>query len=93
MVLDPPKLGLDFEHTRNSCMLGMPQESWVERTLVEAWVKLEIQVVPEVPIVVGDYEVPKQPLHQLEFYENDPALIMVVDPLSTKENNYSVSIV
>ena len=52
MALDPSKLGLEFEHTRNSCMLGMPQESWVERTMVEAQVEFEIQVVLGVPIMV-----------------------------------------
>ena len=55
--------------------------------------ELEIQVVPKVSVVVGDYEISKQPLHQSEFYGDDPALVVVVDPLSTKENNYSVSIV
>ena len=91
MALDLLELGLEFEHTRNSCMLGMPQESWVERTLVETQVKLEIQVVPKVLVVVGNYEVPKQPFHQLEFYRDDPVLVVVVDPLSIKENSYSVS--
>ena len=36
MVLGLPELELEFKHTKNSCMLGMPQESWVEKTLVEA---------------------------------------------------------
>ena len=63
------------------------------KTLVEAWVELEIQFVLGVSIVVGNYEVPKQSLHQLEFYGDDPALVVVVDPLSTKENRYSIFIV
>ena len=61
MALNLPEIGLG--DTRNSCIACMPQESWVERTLVEAWVKLKIQVVLGVPIVVRDYEMPKQPLH------------------------------
>ena len=43
--------------------------------------------------MVGDYEVPKQPLCQFEFYEVDPAIVVVVDPLSTKENSYLVFVV
>ena len=54
--------------------------------------ELEIQVILEALVVVGDYEVPKQPLHQFEFYEDVPALVVVVDPLSTKRSSYSVSI-
>ena len=36
MVLGLLELESEFEHTKNSCMLGMSWESWVERTLVEA---------------------------------------------------------
>ena len=47
-----PVLEPEFGHTKNSCMFDMPPESWVERTLVEALVELEIQVVLEVPVVI-----------------------------------------
>ena len=50
----------------------------MERTLVEALVELEIQVVLEVSVVVGGYEVLKQFSQHSDFYEDDPALIMMV---------------
>ena len=90
MVLGLLELEPGFEHTKNSCMLGMPQESWVERTLVEAQVELEIQVVPKISIAVGDYEMPKQPPHQSDFYADNPALVVVVDPLSTKQQLFNI---
>ena len=54
--------------------------------------KLEIQVVLRVSVVVGDYEVSKQSFHQFEFYGDDLAFVVVVDPFSTKETNYLVAI-
>ena len=61
----------------------------MERTLVEALVKLEIQVVLEVSVVVGGYEVLKQFPQPSNFYEGNPALVVmvVVDPFSTRRNN------
>ena len=47
--------------------------------------ELEIQVVPEIPIVVGGYKVLKQLPHQPDFYGYDPAPVVTVDPFSTKE--------
>ena len=41
-VLGLPELEPEFEHIKSSCMPDMPPESWVERTLVEALVELEI---------------------------------------------------
>ena len=52
-------LELESGQTKNSCMSDMPPESWVEKTLVEALVELEIQVVFGVSVVVGGYEVLK----------------------------------
>ena len=54
----------------------------MERTLVEALVEFEIQVVLEVLVVVGDYGVLKQFSQHSDFYGDDPALIVmvVVDP-------------
>ena len=49
--------------------------------------ELEIQVVPEVLVMVGDYEVPKKPPHQSGFYGDDPALVVVVDPFSKKRSS------
>ena len=78
----------EFRHTKNSCMFDMPPESWVERTLVEALVVLEIQIVLGVLVVIEDYEVLKQLPHQSDFYGDDPALVVVVmDPFSTRRNN------
>ena len=59
MTLDLPELRLEteLEHTKNSCMPGMPQESWMERTPVVAQVGLEIQVVPGVLVMVEEHEV------------------------------------
>ena len=59
MALDLLKPGFkpELEHTRNSCMLSMPQESWMERTPVVAQVGLEIQVVPGVLVMVEEHEV------------------------------------
>ena len=50
----------------------------MERTLVEALVELEIQVIPEIPIVVEDYGVLKQFPQHSDFYGDDPALVMMV---------------
>ena len=47
--------------------------------------ELEIHIVPEDSVVVGGYEVLKQPPHQPDSYGDDLALVMVVDPFSTKE--------
>ena len=57
----------------------------MERTLVDALIELEIQVVLKVPVVVGGYEVLKQFPHQSDFYEGDPVLVVMVDPFSTKK--------
>ena len=59
----------------------------MERTLVEALVELEIQVVLKVLIVIGDYEVLKQFSQHSDFYGDDPALVVmvVVDPFLQKE--------
>ena len=82
----------ELEHTRNSCMPGMLQELWVERILVVAYVGLEIQVVLGVLVVMEERKVPKQPPHLLKFYGEGYALVVVGDPLSTKENSYLRSI-
>ena len=50
----------------------------MEKTLVEALVELEIQVVPEVPVVVGGYEVLKQFSQHSDSYGDDPALVVMV---------------
>ena len=55
-TLGLPVLEPEFGYTKNSCMFDMPPESLVERTLVEAFVVLEIQVVLGVQVVVRDYE-------------------------------------
>ena len=54
----------------------------MERTLIEALVELEIQVVLEVLVVVEGYEVLKQFPQYSNFYGDDPALVVmvVVDP-------------
>ena len=59
----------------------------MERTLVEALVEPEIQVVLEVLVVVRDYGVLKQFSQHSDFYEDDPALVVmvVVDPFLQKE--------
>ena len=59
----------------------------MERTLVKALVKLEIQVVLEVLVVVKGYEVLKQFPQHSDFYGDDPALVVmvVVDPFLQKE--------
>ena len=54
--------------------------------------ELEIQIVPRVSITVKDYEMPKQPSHQSDFYGDDPALVVVVNPFSTKRSSCSISI-
>ena len=64
----------------------------MERTPIVAWVRLEIQVVPRVLVVGNEHEVARQASHLLEFYGDNHALVVVVDPLSTKENSYSISI-
>ena len=64
----------------------------MERIPTVAWVRLEIQVVLRVLVVVEEHEVSRQPPHLLEFYGDGLTLVVVVDPLSTKENSYSISI-
>ena len=70
------------EHTKSLHMLDMLLGSSEERIPVEALVELEIQVVLEVLVVVGDYGVLKQFSQHSDFYEDDPALVVmvVVDP-------------
>ena len=59
----------------------------MERTLIEALVELEIQVVLEVLVVVGDYGVLKQFPQHSDFYGDDPTLVVmvVVDPFLQRE--------
>ena len=59
----------------------------MERTLVDALIELEIQVVLKVPVVVGGYEVLKQFPQYSNFYGDDPALVVmvVVDPFLQRE--------
>ena len=94
MALDlpEPRLEPELEHTRNLRMPSMFQESWVEKTLVIAWVGFQIQVVLRVLVMVEEHEVSRQLSHLLEFYGDDHALVVVVDPLYTKENSYLISI-
>ena len=70
------------EHTKSLHMLNMLPRSSNERILIEVLVELEIQVVFEVLVVVGDYGVLKQFPQHSDFYGDDPAfvVIVVVDP-------------
>ena len=58
-------------------MLDMLPGSSEEKILVEV-VELEIQVVLEVLVVVGDYGVLKQFSQHSDSYEDDPALVVMV---------------
>ena len=85
------ELGLEPElvpkHTKSLHMLDMLSESSEEKIPVEALVELEIQVVLEVLVVVGDYGVLKQFSQHSNSYEDDPALVVmvVVDPFYKRE--------
>ena len=80
------ELGLEPElvpkHTKRLHMLDMHPGSSEERIPVEALVELEIQVVLEVLVVAGDYEVLKQFPQHSDSYGDDHALVVmvVVDP-------------
>ena len=71
-----------LEHTKTLHMLDMLPGSSEERIPVEVLVELEIQVVLEVLVVVGDYGVLTQFPQHSDSYGDDPALFMmvVVDP-------------
>ena len=68
-------------------MLDMLSGSSEEGIPIEALVELEIQVVLEVLVVVGDYEALKQFPQHSNSYEDDPTLVVmvVVDPFYKEE--------
>ena len=70
------------EHIKSLHMPDMLLGSSEERIPVEALVELEIQVVLEVLVEVGDYGVLKQFPQHSNSYEDDPAIVVmvVVDP-------------
>ena len=81
---------LVFECTKSSYTPGTLQGSQKGKILVVAQARLGNQVVLEVWVVVEDYEVPKYPLHQLDLFEVDLILVVVVVDPFYKEKEYSI---
>ena len=71
-------LAFEFEYTKNSYMLDMPQGLWEGKVMVVALVGPRNLVVLKIQVAGEDCKVLKQPLHQLDLFEVSLVLVVVV---------------